>query len=372
LVSKPRRKPAAATRRSKTSRRGGSTASSSLEIPSVFRTVEGVEEIPPAQVSLEETVRELADAVIQHDFPSGVTEPLPERTDPGSLSAQREIDKGVSDLRRELAIQAKLLLERQMSLEESQAEVADLRQRFEETQRLQHLFTRVGSAGQDQLRQSLDFRRQFSGPTNAFVLSIDIRRSTDLMLKARQPKLYAEFILDLAVMLRQAILDNFGVFDKFTGDGVLGFFPEFYSGTDAGLWAVRAAFKCQETFDAHYKSHRRSFITVLKDTGLGIGLDFGRVEIVEIGADLTVVGTPVVYACRMSGARAGITLANQPAYERLFDQHLAFCDFREVELDVKNEGRVVAYEVSASGKAIFPAEPDWRPAEPHVADIGAR
>jgi hypothetical protein len=39
---------------------------------------------------------------------------------------------------------------------------------------------------------------------------------------------------------------------------------------------------------------------------------------------------------------------------------------------VKNEGRVVAYEVSASGKAIFPAEPDWRPAEPHVADIGAR
>ena len=41
--------------------------------------------------------------------------------------------------------------------------------------------------------------------------------------------------------LGTTITDSYGVFDKFTGDGILAFFPEFFSGPDAGFLAIRAA-----------------------------------------------------------------------------------------------------------------------------------
>lgn len=52
------------------------------------------------------------------------------------------------------------------------------------------------------------------------------RLSTELMLKAREPRLYAEFIITLAKRLRQSVLDNYGVFGKFTDDGILAFLHE--------------------------------------------------------------------------------------------------------------------------------------------------
>jgi hypothetical protein len=37
----------------------------------------------------------------------------------------------------------------------------------------------------------------------------------------------------------------------------------------------------------------------LKDTGLGIGIDFGATRLVQMAGGLSVVGAPVVYACRL-------------------------------------------------------------------------
>jgi class 3 adenylate cyclase len=72
------------------------------------------------------------------------------------------------------------------------------------------------------------------------------------------------------VDLGQTIIGNLGVFDKFTGDGILAFFPEFYSGPDAGYLAIQAADACHKVFADHYTNSRKCFISVLKDTGLGI------------------------------------------------------------------------------------------------------
>jgi adenylate cyclase len=72
-------------------------------------------------------------------------------------------------------------------------------------------------------------------------MAVDLRRSTELMLKSRRPELFAEFILYLAQQLRMIILNNYGIFDKFTGDGVLAFFTDFYSGCDSGFRAITAA-----------------------------------------------------------------------------------------------------------------------------------
>ena len=95
--------------------------------------------------------------------------------------------------------------------------------------KLQPLLYRVNTKAGRKLMESDEFARQFEeGSTfKAVIMAIDIRRSTELMLKARNPELYASFITTLCIQLKQIILDNYGIFDKFTGDGILAFFQIF-------------------------------------------------------------------------------------------------------------------------------------------------
>jgi len=60
----------------------------------------------------------------------------------------------------------------------------------------------------------------------AFIMSIDIRRSAELMLNARSAELFAEFMAGLCEELKGLICERFGIVDKFTGDGLLASFPE--------------------------------------------------------------------------------------------------------------------------------------------------
>ncbi len=190
-------------------------------------------------------------------------------------------------------------------------------------------------------------------------MSIDIRRSAELMLKARTAELFGQFMAGLCDALRRVICDRFGIVDKFTGDGLLASFPEFFSGPDAGYRFISAAHEAHLVFAKIYKQHRRSFSTVLADIVLGIGVDYGIFRLLRFAGYLTVVGTPVVYATRLSSAPAGKTLLNQPAYEKIVSRYRAFCSLSEIELDIKHEGRVLAYEVRLGKRAFSPAEPPW-------------
>jgi class 3 adenylate cyclase len=155
------------------------------------------------------------------------------------------------------------------------------------------------------------------------------------------------------------IKESFGVVDKFTGDGVLSFFPEFFSGADAGYLVVTAATRCHEAFAHHYRSFRSSFNSVLSDVGLGIGIDFGMLHLVQIAGGLTVVGQPVVYACRMGSCPAGMTLLNQPAYEKIMEKFSGHVFVQETELEIKHEGKTLAYHVSLNRHQYQPQVPDW-------------
>ena len=93
--------------------------------------------------------------------------------------------------------------------------------------------------------------------------------------------------------------------------------------------------------------------------GLGIGIDAGPTHLVRLGGGLTVVGTPVVYACRMSGAPAGMTYLNQTAYEEIVLKYKACCNVEETKIDVKHEGPHVAYSVKFNKDEHDPQPPAW-------------
>lgn len=182
------------------------------------------------------------------------------------------------------------------------------------------------------------------------------------MLKAREPQLFAKFISELSNGLREIILANHGVFEKFTGDGVLAFFPDFYTGTDGGYYAITAAEECQRFFTQHYRQSYSCFESVLSlsDVGLGIGIDYGQISLERVGDEISIVGKPVVYACRMASTKAGTTLLNQRAYEKVNDRFSAVCAITEGELEVKHEARHVAYFVNRNNQTYTASEPAWK------------
>lgn len=232
---------------------------------------------------------------------------------------------------------------------------------LEDKERLKHLLTRVGEKGRKSLLRDGKLKEKFDENETccAYIMSIDLRRSTELMLKARNPKGFADFITKLTMKLREIIINSYGIYDKFTGDGVLAFFPEFYSGPMAGLLAVSAAEACHEAFDVHYRINRKCFNSIIKETGLGVGIDYGEVSMVQMQGELTVVGTPVVYACRLGGANAGDTLVNQPAYEELLSRYSEFVEFRETEIGFNHEGAMVVNKVSRNEKTYKVEDPEW-------------
>jgi class 3 adenylate cyclase len=221
----------------------------------------------------------------------------------------------------------------------------------------------------DEVLENKEFESKLKGGqkhNNTFVVSIDIRRSTELMLKAKTPELFAQFITSMCSKLMEIVKTNGGIVDKFTGDGILAFFPEFFTGSDAGYHACKAATQAIETFQNLYVAHRASFKSVLSEVGLGVGIDFGDVYFSEMAGSLTVVGEAVVYACRMGAAPAGSIYLNQPAYEAILKtQYLPYLDFEEKCIEIKHEGKLLCHSVQLKFeeeqlKHIYsPQPPSW-------------
>ncbi len=264
-----------------------------------------------------------------------------------------ELQKDINILQEEI-----LKTPEREQLENYQEKITEL----EKYKRLRHLYNSVNSKAREKLSKSQSFVGKFESdkPLESVVVSIDIRRSTELMLKAKTPNHFAQFITDLCKKLTDIIIENYGVIDKFTGDGILAFFPNFYSGKDSYYYALKSANDCHYFFQKHYEESRTCFTTILKDIGLGIGIDSGLVNLAKINNELTVVGTPVVYACRLSGTDPGITLVNQSAMETISNLYSKHIRIEDSEIPIKHEGRVLGYLIDLNFKAIEPEIPDWK------------
>ena len=245
-----------------------------------------------------------------------------------------------------------------------EAEIKKLKQNIDaldHKREIQHLLDSVTSKAHSFIERDKDFRELFTAEkeVNSFVVSVDIRRSTELMLKARSPKLFADFITTLCGDLENIFKDNYAVVDKFTGDGILAFFPDFFSGEDSGYLALKASKEANEAFDKRYKEFRTSFSTVLKDVGLGTGIDYGKVHLVRMAGALTIVGQPVVYACRLGGAPAKKIYINQPAYEIINKKYPHLTIIKETSIEIKSEGALICYDTQLTNKTHTVNLPGW-------------
>lgn len=263
----------------------------------------------------------------------------------------------IAKLESDLSEQLKFGEEKKIENEKLSKDIATLKSK----QELLYILSRTHPRAEQTIINNLSFREKFlsGNRTLCAVMSIDIRQSTQLMLNAKTDTGYAAFISELCQGMVAIVKSNFGIFDKFTGDGVLSFFPDFYSGHDALYYCLRAARDAHSLFIDHYAKNQHHFDVVKDDIGLGIGIDYGEATLTSINDDLTVVGKPVVYACRLSSAPCNATYVNQSARNELMSKYPAHIDIDNRILDIKHQDRIRIYSVHIRDNSYEPALPDW-------------
>lgn len=220
--------------------------------------------------------------------------------------------------------------------------------------------SRISSLGVKHLDNHPEMFEFFDGMScDMTVVSIDIRSSTQLMLNAKTPKDFVAFISDLSFALSNQVKDHFGIYDKFTGDGLLSFFPSFYSGEDRVYRALLCAESCHKMFQTLYAKHYDKFCAVRADVGLGIGIDVGDTYLTFVNNEPTVIGTPVVYACRLSGAPCNTTYINQQVYEVIKNKYNDNFEISPCEIEFKGQGKMRVYKCVFSKELDPMPLPDW-------------
>lgn len=226
-------------------------------------------------------------------------------------------------------------------------------------ERRNFLRSRVHSGAYYALKSKKYIEKFFDQDILTFVMSIDIRKSTEMMLKVRKSEYFGWFLAMLCKDLEEIVKRNYGIFEKFTGDGILAFFPEIFSGEHAGYYAARAASECHEAFSKRYKESHDMFDLVMIDVGLGIGIDFGKARLVAMANSFAIIGTPVVYACRFGTAPAGNTYTNISAYVEMRNKFDGSIDFTAVEFSIKHIGSIMAYATTLASTDFIPSDPCW-------------
>lgn len=246
---------------------------------------------------------------------------------------------------------------------EIQSKVEDFTQALvdnQETRKKLAIASRICSLGVEHLINHPEMFESFNEKSwNMTVVSIDIRSSTQLMLNAKTPKDYVAFISDLSFALSTQVKEDYGIYDKFTGDGLLCFFPSFYSGEDHIYRALMCAESCHNIFKTIYAKHYDKFSVVRADVGLGIGIDVGETYLTFVNNEPTVIGTPVVYACRLSSAPSNMTYLNQQVYEVIKQKYPENFELKTCETEFKGQGKMRVHECIFS-KELDPVPlPEW-------------
>jgi class 3 adenylate cyclase len=151
-----------------------------------------------------------------------------------------------------------------------------------------------------------------TGSTSVFAAVVvgDLRMSGLLIREAVSASLFARYLVGFTEAVRSLALDFKGWFDKFTGDGFIAFW--LYRSEQEVVRSLpgfcRSVMPASTVLVDNLKRNSRNFPV---GVGLSIGIDAGPCELIRVGDEITLVGSPIVGATRMvSGAHAGQVLIN--------------------------------------------------------------
>ena len=155
------------------------------------------------------------------------------------------------------------------------------------------------------------------------VVSGDIRKSSLILKESRDKAKFADAIAGFTVAARGATALFNGWFDKFTGDGFLAYWLHPRPATEltfrmivGGLMGLHASFE-----ESCMPMLRSNVDNLPAGAGLAIGVSTGPGYLTDVGEDATIMGPPVVGACRMcSLGAAGETVLNIDPGAALYEQ----------------------------------------------------
>jgi class 3 adenylate cyclase len=149
--------------------------------------------------------------------------------------------------------------------------------------------------------QSIDIDKL--SKTQTVVVFGDIRRSQDLMVYTVGKELYEKMMIKFFDEIRALFNKHYGIIDKFTGDGFLGYFNQYLSQeSNKSFIDCFVAFseecmdKSKVLFD-EWKKHVRKMPA--EDIMLAIGADIGQIYFGDKQGHLICIGDSIVWAQRM-------------------------------------------------------------------------
>lgn len=157
--------------------------------------------------------------------------------------------------------------------------------------------------------------------TNTIVIVADIRKSQDLMTYSPNADFYRDKILEFTTKMRSIIKSNYGIFDKFTGDGFLCYFNSMLCDKFGKDYYKQMMKSCQEIIDFSIPFFDEWIKHIRKlppnSSGIAIGIDSGIIKFRDLDNHLFAIGDSIVWANRMSnvGKKNEIILNNIPYHK---------------------------------------------------------
>ena len=177
----------------------------------------------------------------------------------------------------------------------------------------------------------------------------DIRKSQDLITYAVDPDTYRTNMANLIDGVKKIVLENMGIFDRFTGDGFICYFNSFLSHKfhkDLYKTVLDVCTRIQKETKPLFDEWQQGLQKLSPDSiGLSIGVDSGEMNFTNDGV-LFAIGTPAVWATRMCDAgKAGDIIINNIPYSKICNSKLSFT-FDEVYGNTKTGEAFKAFKLN--------------------------
>lgn len=176
----------------------------------------------------------------------------------------------------------------------------------------------------------------------------DIRKSQDLITYAVNPDTYRTNMVSLIDRVRKIVLENMGIFDKFTGDGFICYFNNYLSQMfhkDLYETVIDVCIKIQEESKPLFEDWQQGLQKLSQESiGLSIGVDSGVMSFSD-DRMIFAIGTPAVWATRMCAAgNSGDIILNNIPHSKICNSNLSFI-FDEVFGTTKTGEKFKAFKL---------------------------